>query len=42
MEGYEIASGVLGAIVGIVKMNVTWCILAMVAEALTAFIAGSV
>ena len=42
MEEYEIASSVLGAIVGTVKMNVTLCILATVVEALTAFIAGSV
>ena len=31
MEDIEIASDALGAIVGTVKMNVTWCILAMIA-----------
>ena len=42
MEDYEIASDALGVIVGTVKMNVTWCILAMIAGALTVCIAGSV
>jgi hypothetical protein len=36
MEEYEIASSVLGAIVGIVRMNAILCIIVMVVGALTA------
>lgn len=42
MVHYEIASGALGAIVGIVTMTVILCTLAMVAEALIVFTAGIV